>query len=60
MQLGKDRTWKDVQLVNDIAKTNINEAVLYLLELEIKDRIDNKKMIHIDSVLARNEILKIM
>lgn len=54
---GEDRKWKDVPFVNDMAKTNIDEAVLYLLDMEIKDRVDNKKLIHIDSVLARNSLI---
>lgn len=60
MQFGADRTWADVPLVNNLAKTNIDEAVLYLLNMEIKDRVDKGKMIHVDSVLARNDILNIM
>ena len=58
MQHGKDRMWKDVPMVINMAKANINEAVIYLLDMEIKDRIDNKKMVHTDSVLARNSMLK--
>lgn len=43
-----------------MALENIDSACLYLLNMEIKERIEKNKMIHPNSVLARNEILKIM
>lgn len=60
MQSGKDRTWDDVEQVHKIALENIDSACLYLLNMEIKERVEKNKMIHPNSVLARNEILKIM
>ena len=55
--IGKDRTWDDVEFVNKLAKEKIDDAVIYLLNIEIKDRIDKKKMLHIDSILAWNELI---
>ncbi len=57
MPYGIDRTWEDVPLVEEMAKRNIDEAVLYLLDMEIEDRVKKHKLIHIDSILARNELL---
>lgn len=58
MPYGADRTWEDVPQVEEMAKQNINQAVLYLLNMEIQDRVQKQKLIHIDSILARNEILQ--
>ena len=60
MQYGKDRTWKDVDLVHNLALENINKACIYLLNMEIKEQIEENKPIHPNSITARNELLKIM
>ena len=40
-----------------MAKKDINSAVLYILDLNIKERIEKKKLIHLDSIDCRNELL---
>lgn len=58
--IGEDRQWPDVENVRQLAKENINEAVRYLLDMTIKEKVENKELIHMDSILARNSILKEM
>ena len=57
MQYGEDRTWNDVEKVHKMALENIDSAVIYLLNMEITDCIKKDKLIHPNSILARNEIL---
>ena len=54
---GDDRTWDDVEDVKELANNNIDDAVMYLLNMEIRDRVEKNKLIHINSVLARNYML---
>ena len=48
------------EIVNmfEVSEKNLDVAVLYMLDLNIKDIIDEKKLIHPDSVLARNALIK--
>ena len=55
---GDDRKWEDVPYVRELYEKNLDVAVLYMLDLNIKDIIDEKKLIHPDSVLARNALIK--
>ena len=54
---GDDRTWEDVEYVKELAEKNINDAVMYLFNIEITDRVKKNKIIHINTILARNDIL---
>ncbi len=55
--ISKDRTWDDIEIVEKMARNNINEAVIYLLDMDLSEKIDKRKMIQVDSVLARNKII---
>jgi len=55
---GIDREITDREEINDLAKVNIDEAILYTLGIEIKTQIEENKQIHIDSILARNYLLQ--
>ena len=57
---GEDRDWKDLEMVREMSERNLDEAVLYILELNIKKNIDKKRLIHPDGLLARNYILERM
>ena len=54
---GDDRSWEDLVDLRNTAKEDINSAVLYILDLNIKERIEKKKLIHFDSIYCRNELL---
>ena len=56
--IGEDRQWPDVEDVRKLAINNINDAVLYILDMTIQEKLDEKELIHINSILARNSILK--
>ena len=56
---GKDRTWKDVDAVIQMARQNIDDAVLYILNMEITDKVKEGKLIHVNSILARNSIIMV-
>ena len=56
--VSQDRQWPDIQNIRNLAKENLNEAVLYILNMIIKEKINNKELLHINSILARNNILK--
>ncbi len=51
---GEDRSWTDLEKVRKISETDIDKAIIYILELNIKKNIEQKKLIHPDSILARN------
>ena len=47
---GDDRKWEDVPYVRELSEKNLDVAVLYMLDLNIKDIIDEKKLIHPDKI----------
>ena len=55
---GEDRKWPDVPYVRELAEKDIDAAILYMLDLNIKDMIDAKELIHPDSILARNFLIE--
>ena len=55
--VGKDRKFEDTYYLRELAKQDIDKAILYSLDSIIKDKIDSKEEIHIDSILARNYLL---
>ncbi len=54
---GDDRTWQDLEETRKMADEDIDKTVLYLLNVEIKDRLNKDKAIHVNSILTRNELL---
>ena len=44
--------------VRELAEKDIDAAILYMLDLNIKDMIDAKELIHPDSILARNFLIE--
>lgn len=55
---GIDRQWQGVEEIRILAKENINQAVIGILDMTIQEKIEEKELIHPDSILARNSILK--
>ena len=55
--VGKDREFEDTYYLRELAKNNIDKAILYSLDSIIKDKIDSKEEIHLDSILARNYLI---
>lgn len=55
--IGDDRKWDDVNLIKAMVKKDINQAVIYVLDVIIKDMLEKGKVIHPDSILARNGLI---
>ena len=55
---GKDRDFPDIEYFRDLCNKNLDEAVLYCLEYVLKDCIDKTKIIHPNTLKARNYMLK--
>ena len=51
------RTWEDSQKVREIADKSLDEAVIYIIDVSIKNTIDKNKLIHTDSIDTRNKLL---
>lgn len=56
--ISEDRKYDNVNTIYEICKKSIDEACLLLMDLTIKDKIDEKKLIHENTIKARNYILK--
>lgn len=54
---GIDRKWNDTEYVRNLAKQDIDSAILYLLDMTIKEKINKRELIHIDSILAWNSVV---
>lgn len=55
---GKDRKYDDTEYLRELCKKDLDAAVLYILDFTIKDRINEKKTIHPNSIYARNYLIK--
>ena len=53
----KTRNHKEIETVRTLAKQNLDQCILYILDFTIKLNIDEKKLIHPNSILTRNKIL---
>jgi len=56
----KERNFPDIDFLNQILEKNINEAVLYIIDKKIQLQIEKKQSMHPNSIIARNEILKMI
>ena len=56
----KDRKFEDLEYLNQIVDKGIDEAVLYILDKKIKLQIEKRASIHINGIIARNNLLKKM
>ena len=53
-----DRNFDNLDYIVDLGNTDINKAVLYIVEYKIKSNTERNKTIHPNSVLAREDIIK--
>lgn len=53
-----ERGFKDIDYINELLQKNIDEAVLYILDKKIMLQIEKKAVMHPDSIIARNYLLK--
>lgn len=54
-----EQKMKDLERVREIAKENIDEAVLYSIDESLVFTIQKRELIHPDSIATRNAILKL-
>ena len=56
----KDRNFEDLEYLNELIDKGIDEAVLYILDKKIKLQIEKRASIHINGIIARNNLLEEM
>lgn len=54
----KDRNFDDLELLNNILEKSLDEAVLYIIDKKIKLQIERKNIMHINSIITRNEFIR--
>lgn len=55
--ISMDRLWTDVELVRNLCLEDLNASVLYILNLTITNCLEKNKIIHINTIEARNYLL---
>ncbi len=55
---GLDRDWIDLEYARKMSERNLDEVIIYIIDINIKDNIKRKRQIHPRSVNARNQLLK--
>lgn len=53
----KDRNFEDLEYLNKLLINNIDDAILYILDKKISLQIQKKAVIHINGIIARNNLL---
>ena len=53
-----DRKYSNTEYFYNLSKENFEKALIEILIMTIKDRLEEKKMIHIDSINALNYLIK--
>ena len=56
--ISDDRDWADIPYLRKIANENIDDAILQIIDLIIQEQIEKDKLIHLDGIRTRNELLK--
>lgn len=54
---GLDREWEDLDYARKLSETSLDEVIVYIIDLNIRDNLEKKKQIHPDSIIVRNELL---
>lgn len=55
--IGIDRKYSNTEQIRNLAKENLDEAIVEILRFSIEDRIKEKKLVHIDSINALNYLI---
>ena len=56
----KERNFDDIEYIINLAKKDINEAVLYILDKKIELQVKKRALIHLNGIIARNYLLEEM
>lgn len=54
----KERKFDDLEYIIELANKDVDEAVLYILDKKIEIQIKKRATIHLNGVIARNNLLK--
>lgn len=55
---GSDRNFEDTEEVYNLAKNNLDDAIIKILIETIKDIVENKKTMHLDTIRTYNYYIK--
>lgn len=55
---GLDRNWTDLEYARKLSENNLDEVIVYIIDINIKDNINRKRQIHPESIFLRNDLLK--
>ena len=54
----RERGFADIEYLNDLLEESIDKAVIYILDKKIKLQIEKKAIMHPESIIARNYLIK--
>ena len=54
---GLDRNWTDLEYARKLSEKNLDETIIYIIDINIKDNIERKRQIHPKSIYLRNRLL---
>lgn len=54
---GKDRHYDNTEFLYNLAKEDIDKCVIEILKVSIIDRFEERKLIHLDSIEAFNDLI---
>lgn len=55
-KIEENRDYKGVEELRKLAKTNLDDAILFTLDFTTKKNIDRKRLIHPDTIILRNDL----
>lgn len=56
-KIEKNRTYDDAEYARNLAKEDIEKAILYCFDVSIKNTVEKGSLIHPNTIIARNKIL---
>ena len=54
---GLDRNWDDLEYARKLSEVSLDDTIIYIIDINIKDNIAKKRQIHPESIMLRNELL---
>ena len=54
------RNYSELDWLVNLVKTNIDEAMVFVLKFNIEKSLENNKLLHPDSIYAYNDLIKLM
>lgn len=55
---GEDRDWTDFEYAKKLTEENLDKSIVYIIDISIQKTIEKGKLLHPDSIYARNELLR--